>query len=153
MTKEKLLSLGVKEDVIVTILEEFEKLENENKALEEGKKLEIDNIKIEYAIDLAITKANGKNKKAIRALLDFDNILVNEEGTVFGVDNQIENLVNSEDSSFLFGKDEFSIRGIRPDFGDKKSNVLTKEDFRNMSYKEKNDLYNSNIELYRQLAN
>lgn len=59
--------------------------------------------KLNSAIELALTKAGARNIKAAKALLDYDNIKVTDEG-IDGLDNQIESISKSDD--YLFGSGE-----------------------------------------------
>lgn len=80
---------------------EIEKLQGENKAAKEKYESDIKTLKINNAIDSALTSAGAKNLKAVRALLDMEKITL-EGDEVKGVDDQIKALVKGEDSSFLF---------------------------------------------------
>lgn len=54
-----------------------------------------------YEVRLALQAAGARNAKAVEALLDRSIIKV-EDGKVVGINEQIENLKNGEDTSFLF---------------------------------------------------
>lgn len=55
-----------------------------------------------HAIEGKIRDANGKNIKAIMALLDLDKITY-ENNELGGIDEQLTTLASAEDSSMLFG--------------------------------------------------
>lgn len=80
---------------------QIEKLQSENKAAKEKYEADIKTLKINNAIDSALTKAGAKNMKAVRALLDMEKITI-EGDEVKGIDDQIKGLSTAEDSSFLF---------------------------------------------------
>lgn len=54
-----------------------------------------------YEVRLALQEAGARNAKAVEALLD-PSIIKIEDGKVVGISEQIENLKNGEDTSFLF---------------------------------------------------
>lgn len=58
---------------------------------------------INHAIDTALAGAKAKNVKAVRALLDVDSLEYDEEkGKVLGLTKQINKLMESDDTKFLF---------------------------------------------------
>ena len=80
---------------------EIEKLQGENKAAKEKYEADIKTLRINNAIDSALTKAGAKNLKAVRALLDMEKITLDGD-EVKGIDEQIKGLSKADDSSFLF---------------------------------------------------
>lgn len=60
------------------------------------------------AIDMEIMKAKGKNTKAIKALLDIENITLKEDGTLIGLD--LEGLKKSD--GYLFEVEQTHRQGI-----------------------------------------
>ncbi len=114
---------------------EVSKLQEEKAQIEESHLKSIRDIKLSYETDNAIKKLNGRNVKAIKALIDFDKIQFDEQNNLIGIDEQLENLVNAKDSSFLFkeeNKDNF--KGIAP--YKSASNNSHNFDFSQMSYSE-----------------
>ena len=65
--------------------------------------------KLSAALDLGITKAKGKNVKAIKALLDTSKMAVKEDGTVDGLDTALETLKGSD--GYLFTQEETKPEG------------------------------------------
>ncbi len=177
MVKEKILNLGLdlSESQVLELTEmlkgelenyvtkeDYEKLKVENeeleklkeeKALQESEHLSfINKLKIENAVDLAVNKVGGKNLKAIKALIDFENISIDEVGEIVGLDEQIEKLTEGENSQFLFeDKNEISIKGATP-VTSEKTQSISKEDFEKMSYKDRLAIYNQDQELYKALS-
>ena len=80
---------------------QIETLQAENKAAREKYESDIKALKIDNAIDAALTAAGAKNLKAARALLDMEKIALDGE-SVKGVEDQIKALVSDEASSFMF---------------------------------------------------
>ncbi len=128
-------------------------LQEDNKKKDEDHKAEFAKLKIDTAIEMAISKASGKNAKAIKSLLDLENIKINEDGSITGIDKQIEKLVKGEDSSFLFGGSGETLKGALPSSqGSKGNQGITKEQFDKMGYKERVELFNTNPELHNSLV-
>ena len=81
---------------------QIEDLQAENKEKDKAHAEELRQLKIESAIETAITGAKGKNAKAIKALLDMTKIDLDKDGNVIGHTEQLEALMKAEDSKFLF---------------------------------------------------
>lgn len=85
---------------------QIETLQAENKAKDEKHAAELKQLKVDAAVEAALSGAKAKNTKAVRALLeiDMDKIKVKEDGTLEGLtlDDQIKKLQSAEDSKFLF---------------------------------------------------
>lgn len=90
---------------------QIEKLQEENKQKDEAHNAEVKQLKLNAAVDAAITNAKGKNLKAIKALLDLENVEIEEDGTVKGIAEQLDALVKAEDSNFLFNTDTKKLKG------------------------------------------
>lgn len=82
---------------------QIETLQKDNKAKDEQYKAEIRNLKVNSAVEAALTGAKAKNLTAAKALLkDLDKVELLEDGTVKGLKEQIETLKKADDSKFLF---------------------------------------------------
>lgn len=86
-------------------------LQAANKQKDEAHEKQINEMRINYAIDTALTAAKAKNNTAVKALLKLDEITVDGE-TVKGLDKQIKALAESEETKFLFG--EAKMKGMNP---------------------------------------
>ena len=62
---------------------------------------QINDIQLNHAIDTALREAKAKNAKAVRSLLDMNDIVL-DDGKVKGLDKQIKKLQEAEDSKFRF---------------------------------------------------
>lgn len=80
---------------------QIEKLQGENKATKEKYESDLKSLKINSAIDTALTANGAKNLKATKALLDLEKIKLDGE-KVSGIDDQIKSLLSGEDTKFLF---------------------------------------------------
>lgn len=121
---------------------QIEELQKANKEAVEAKDAEIKQMKIDTAIEKAITSANGKNAKAIKALLDLENAELTDEGTIKGLDKQLKTLAEAEDSAFLFGSSIPDIKGLQP--ADSGQTPNAGADFSKMSYSEITEYLASN---------
>lgn len=142
---------------------QLEQLKKQSKGNEELQKqieqLQADNknIKLDAAIEKALTGAKAKNLKAVKALLsDLDKAELSEDGTIKGLEEQIKGLKAADDTRFLFDEEKGKkpqIKGVKPgESGDSKPKGITKEEFSKMGYKERLNLYNTNKEAYDTLA-
>lgn len=118
-------------------------IKQRDKQLEELKKINVDELKnkIEilqkdnenqkknHAVDMEIMKAKGRNPKAIKALIDFNNIKVKDDGTVEGLN--LDDLKKSD--SYLFEIEKVTKSGTGFTAG--KNNISTK-DPKDMSFDE-----------------
>ena len=79
---------------------QIDKLKEEAKKAEETHKATITQMKRDSAIDSALASAKARNSKAVRALLDEGKLVLNEDGTLSGLKEQIEAV--KKDNAFLF---------------------------------------------------
>ena len=82
---------------------QIETLEAENKTAKENYEKSLNILKINNAVDVALTAKGAKNLKAVRALIDFEKIKVEGE-EIKGIDEQINSLVADEGTKFLFNE-------------------------------------------------
>lgn len=91
-------------------------LQADNKAKDEAHAAEIKQLKIDAAIDSALTSAKAKNNTAVKALLkDLDKAELAEDGTIKGLAEQIEALQKSD--AYLFDtttKKQTEMKGAKP---------------------------------------
>lgn len=105
---------------------QIEQLQADNKQKDEIHKAEIKQLKVDAAIDSALTSAKAKNKIAVKALLkDMDKAELAEDGTIKGLSDQLQALMKADDSKFLFDEGtKPTVKGAKPaasgnDDGDK----------------------------------
>lgn len=78
---------------------------------------EIKQLKIDNAIEKALGESGALNSKAVKALLELENVELTEDGNIKGLDKQIEKLKGADDSKFLFKTSEPSnpqLKGASP---------------------------------------
>lgn len=85
-----------------SLKKQIETLQAANKQKDSEHAAEIKKLKVDAAVDAALTAAKAKNLKAARALLDLDKAELSDDGTVKGLDEQIEKLKAGDDTKFMF---------------------------------------------------
>ena len=99
-------------------------------------KKEMARLKLDNAVETALTAAGAKNSKALRALLDAEKIKLDESGKLSGLSEQLEAIRKSD--GYLFaekGGEKPSFKGFQPGAsGDVKPDGET--DFSKMTYSE-----------------
>ena len=125
---------------VAGLKKEIEKLQAENGKKDEKHAAEIKALKVQTALDAALTAAKAKNTKAVMALLDLDDADLAKDGTIKGLDSQIKKLIEGEDTSFLFDPAETeptkpTVKGAKPAEGGTKT-PDGKVDFAKMTYEE-----------------
>lgn len=127
---EQLEILKNSADDLEGLKHQIETLQADNKTKDETHAAEIKQLKIDSAVESAITSVRGKNTKAIKALLDLANAEFTEDGCVKGLSEQLETLKKADDSKFLFGTEtkQTQFKGAKPgesgnDEGDKSIDI------------------------------
>ena len=96
--------------------QEIAKLQADNKAKDDAHAAEIKQLKIDAAIDSALTGAKAKNNTAVKALLkDLDKAELADDGTIKGLAEQIGALQKSD--AYLFDtttKKQTQVKGAKP---------------------------------------
>ena len=102
-TKATLSKLQKSKGDVESLQNEIKNLQTKNQELSDKHNSEMKALKIDIAVEKALSSAKAKNIKAVKALLnDLDKAELQDDGTVKGLDEQIKNLVKSDDSKFLF---------------------------------------------------
>lgn len=111
---------------------EIQKMQDENKSKETEYSNNIKKLKVDNAIELALIGAKAKNTKAVKALLNLENLEIGEDGKVKGLEDQIKNLTKDEGTAFLF---EIESKTETPK-GTDPAGKSTKKDMEDMTYSE-----------------
>lgn len=120
---------------------QIEQLQSDNATAKANHESEMNQLKVEYAVEKALTGANAKNIKAVKALLDLDDAKLDKDGNVKGLQEQIDKLVSGEDTKFLFNEVQQSqqqqtFRGFQPGATSTGVKPGTEVDTSKMSYEE-----------------
>ena len=95
---------------------QIEDLQTENATAKATHESELNQLKIDFAVEKALTGAKAKNITAVKALLDLKDAKFDKEGNVKGLAEQIEKLTSDEGTKFLFEaqKQQQSFKGFQP---------------------------------------
>lgn len=121
---------------------QIEDLQTENATAKASHESELNQLKIDFAVEKALTGAKAKNIKAVKALLELGEAKLDKDGNVKGLDEQIEKLRSGDDTKFLFEaqkqqKQQQNFKGFQPGVsGEKKPGEGEMVDFSKMSYDE-----------------
>lgn len=100
---------------VESLKQQIATLQADNQKKDEAHAAEIKQLKVDSAVDTAITSAKGKNAKAIKALLNLENAELADDGTIKGLAEQIEALQKSDE--YLFEAKESkktNVKGAKP---------------------------------------
>ncbi|MCM1326955.1 MAG: phage scaffolding protein [Bacteroidales bacterium] len=114
---------------------QIEDLQKENTTAKEKYESEMNQLKVDFAVEKALTGAKAKNVKAVRALLDLADAKLDKEGNVKGLQEQIEKLVSADDTKFLFDTTQPTFKGFQPE-ASAQQKPEAKVDVSKMSYEE-----------------
>lgn len=117
---------------------QIEDLQTENATAKADHESELNQLKIDFAVEKALTGAKAKNIKAVKALLELEDAKLDKDGNVKGLAEQIEKLTTGDDTKFLFeAQKQQTFRGFQPGVS---VNVKPGEgeniDFSKMTYEE-----------------
>lgn len=121
---------------------QIEDLQTENATAKANHESELNQLKIDFAVEKALTGAKAKNIKAVKALLELEDAKLDKDGNVKGLAEQIEKLTSGDDTKFLFEaqkqtKQQQNFKGFQPGAsGEQKPGEGETVDFSKMSYDE-----------------
>lgn len=95
---------------------EIAKLQKQNKDDKAKYEAEVAQIRLDNAVEAALTKAGARNNKAVRALLAefLADAKLADDGTVKGLQAEIDTLAKDEGTAFLFDTQQQNITGMQP---------------------------------------
>lgn len=113
---------------------QIETMKQQNADQEKAHKAEMAQLKLDNAMEAALTAAGAKNNKTVKALLDLSKVKLGEDGKLAGWDDQIKAIQKSD--AYLFNvKQQNHFKGFQPGAsGDSKPG--TKVDMSKMTYEE-----------------
>ena len=106
------------------------------------------NLTLDSAINSALTKAKAKHSDLLASKFDRDKLVINEDGTVTGLDEQLKGFKETYKDMF-----EVTLGGgtpANPDIKPSKT-TLTKEEFLKMDFYEQSKFANDNPEQYAEI--
>lgn len=114
-------------------------LQAENTKTKEAHESEMNQLKVDFAVEKALTGANAKNVKAVKALLDLADAKLDKDGNVKGLQEQIDKLVADEGTKFLFDVQttkQQTFKGFQPGASTQQQKPGTEVDTSKMNYDE-----------------
>lgn len=114
-------------------------LQADNKKAADEYAANIAQIRLDNAVELALTGAKAKNSKTVKALLDQSKIKVGDDGKVEGLEDQIKAIQKSD--AYLFDSGEpakTQLKGVKPQDGN--GNPAPKAE-KDMTYAELCEVY------------
>ena len=138
---------------VQSLKDKIKELEDGAKEAEKAHTAEIQNLKINNAVDAALMNAKALNAKAVKALLNLEKAELDTDGNVKGLADQIKALQTAEDSKFMFGSSAPTMKGAKigesgNEDGDK---GMTIDQFRKMSPAERYNYSVTNPNEYKNL--
>lgn len=114
---------------------QIETLQQENANQKKAHEAEMTQLRLDNAIDAALTAAGAKNIKAVRALLDTSKVKVGEDGKLTGFDDLLSAVQKSDSYLFAEKQQKQNFKGFQPGAS---GNVKpgTKMDMSKMTYEE-----------------
>ncbi|MDE6875762.1 MAG: phage scaffolding protein [Lachnospiraceae bacterium] len=113
---------------------QIEAMKQQNADQEKAHKAELAQLKLDNAMDAALTAAGAKNGKAVKALIDISKVKLGEDGKLAGWDEQIK-AIQKTDAYLFNAKQQNNFRGFQPGAsGDNKPGANV--DMSKMSYEE-----------------
>lgn len=79
-------------------------LQKANADQQKAHEAELSKLKLDNAVDVALSGAKAKNSRAVKALLDMEKVKIGEDGKLSGFDEQIEALKKSD--GWMFDVDQ-----------------------------------------------
>ena len=138
---------------VQSLKDKIKELEDSAKESEKTHAAEIQTLKINNAVDTALSGAKALNVKAVKALLNLEGAELDEDGSVKGLADQIKTLQTAEDSKFLFGSSAPNMKGAKSgESGDGDGDKgMTIEMLRKMSPAERHNYAVTNPTEYKNL--
>lgn len=114
---------------------QIETLQQENANQKKAHEVEMTQLRLDNAIDAALTAAGAKNIKAVRALLDTSKVKVGEDGKLTGFDDLLSAVQKSDSYLFAEKQQKQNFKGFQPGAsGNVKPGI--KVDMSKMTYEE-----------------
>lgn len=138
---------------VQSLKDKIQELQDTAKEAEKTHAAEIQTLKINNAVDNALSGAKALNAKAVKALLNLEGAELDENGSVKGLAEQIKALQTAEDSKFMFGSSAPNMKGAKTgeSGNDDADKGMTIEKLRKMSPAERYNYSLSNPNEYKKL--
>lgn len=120
------------------LTKQIAELQAENAATKQTHESEMNQLKVDFAVEKALSDANAKNVKAVKALLDLEDAKLDKDGNVKGLQEQIDKLAADEGTKFLFDAKQSAqqtFKGFQPGASSERK-PSTETDTSKMNYDE-----------------
>ncbi|PAD36331.1 phage scaffolding protein [Terribacillus saccharophilus] len=149
----QLKDLGKKAQGNDDLQQQIKDLQQKNKDTADEYQAKLDAQSFDYALSDALRNAKARNPKAIKALLDTEAIKLDGD-KLLGLEKQLKGLQESDAYLFEVEQAPQGPKGRTPNPGGKgEPGLITRDQFNNMNYTERAQLYNDNPDLYKKLNN
>jgi myosin heavy subunit len=149
---KQLKDLSKKADGNEDLQAQIKQLQEDNKKVKDDYEQKLTEKTFDFSLEKALADAKAKNPKAVKALLNKETIKLDGD-KLLGLEEQLKTLQESD--GYLFGEEQpagLKGRQAHPP-GQKPATGVTKEQFAQMGYSDRVQLFNDNPELYKQLSN
>ena len=130
-------TMQIENDAYAKLKQDYDLLQEEKTKNDNGYKQQIREIKLKSGVEKALNSAGAINQKVVIPLLKefLDTAEIDENGNVNGLEEQIKQIKESEDTKFLFKDIANTIQGKVP--GETLDTPINaKPDFKNMTYEQ-----------------
>lgn len=130
-------TMQIENDAYAKLKQDYDLLQEEKTKNDNGYKKQIREIKLKSGVEKALNNAGAINQKVVIPLLKefLDTAEIDEKGNVNGLEEQIKQIKESEDTKFLFKDIANTIQGKVP--GETLDTPINaKPDFKNMTYEQ-----------------
>lgn len=107
-------------------------LEQKNKDDATKHKAELDELKINSAVEKTLINYKAKTPKAVKAMLDMEKIKLDKDGGITGIEEQVKAIKEADDTKYLFDSTVPKLKGTQPGYGTDDDDPKTEE----MTYSE-----------------
>ena len=130
-------TMQIENDAYAKLKQDYDLLQEEKTKNDNEYKQQIREIKLKSGLEKALNSAGAINQKVVIPLLKefLDKAEIDEKGNINGLEEQIKQIKESEDTKFLFKDIENTIQGKVP--GETLDTPINaKPDFKNMTYEQ-----------------
>lgn len=94
--------------------EQIATLQQQNKDQQKAHEAELKQLKFDNALESALVAAGAKSTKAVKAMLNVDNVKLNDDGKFSGLDEQLTALKTSDAYMFAEQQTNQKFKGFQP---------------------------------------
>ena len=122
------------------LTQQIAELQNQNAEQKKAHEAEMKQLRIDNAITSALSAAGARNMKAVRSMIDDGKLMLSDDGSIAGLDEQIAALQKSD--AYMFHDKTINFKGFQP--GSPSVPPDKNVDFSKMTYDELNAYLDKN---------